>query len=90
VSTRLVDRTNQHTARDVAHAVLERRSHTISTAPLPCARRFERFCEAFGLKASKDELKALFERYDADDSGSLVFREFSRAMLARTEVHRPK
>ena len=62
----------------------------MSTAPLSSVRRFERFCEAFGLKASKDELKALFERYDADDSGSLVFREFSRAMLARTEVHRPK
>ena len=62
----------------------------MSTRPRHPLRRFERFCEAFGLKASKDELKALFERYDADDSGSLVFRAFSRAMLARTEVHRPK
>ena len=65
-------------------------SQRMPPPPPPPGRRFERFCEAFGLKASKDELKALFERYDADDSGSLVFREFSRAMLSRTEVHRPK
>ena len=65
-----------------------RRPHRSSAAG-----RFERFVAAFGVTASvatPEELKALFDRYDLDDSGGLVFSEFSAAMLKRTEVYRPK
>ena len=54
---------------------------------------FEQFCGAFGLsqaKCSSDEIRALFERYDLDDSGELAFREFSAAMLRQAEGHRPR
>ena len=54
---------------------------------------FEQFCGAFGLsraKCSAQEIRALFERYDLDDSGNLAFREFSAAMLKQAAGHRPR